>query len=399
MIAVVCSVAVCAALGVGSCSSRRPPDAAMKFATPTPVDLPVSEGSHAAAVASIAYSGSTWFAAGSFRDAADQHHPGLWTSTDADHWTRVTTVPVTYYGQISELYSVAASSRGVVALGAATGGAHGNPRTVSWILEQDGGLHEVVASFELYNGIRQISVRSVADGPHGWVIIGSRVDQNGRIGAASWTSPTGDDFTIHDDDANLSSSKNEQVFGLDVTQIGDEEVAVGDHTAFGATSGETDGIAWTSSDGANWTRWTPAGLQLGGTGVQRAQRIASRGRRTLIAGIQSDGTTTSITTWSTIDGTSWSRSTVDPFGTSEDVLSTATAVAVMSKGFVVAARQGGVLRLAASVDGRTWTEVPVAPGLPTGNRAGLTAQSNGDTLLIGVTSLNGGGLWRTTVEP
>ena len=398
VIAVVCSIVICSSLGVSSCSSIRETDPAAKFAAPIPIDLPVPSGSREAAVASLAYSGSAWFAAGSFRDAADQHHPGLWASTDAVHWTQVMTVPVTYYGQISELYSVAASVRGVVALGAATGGAHGNPRTVSWILRQDGRLHEVVAGFELYNGVRQISVRSVAEGPRGWVIIGSRVDQNGRIGAASWTSPTGDDFTIHDDDATLSSATTEQIFGLDVAPIGDGVVAVGELTTFGATAGETDGIAWTSSDGAKWTRWTPAGLQLGGSGVQRPQRVASRGRRILIAGTQSDGKRTSITAWSTIDGTTWSRTTVEPFGTSDDVLSAATAATVTSNGFVVAARQGGILRLATSVDGRTWTELPVGSGLPTGNRAGLTVQSNGDTLLIGVTSLSGGGLWRTTAS-
>lgn len=76
----------------------------------------------------------------------------------------------------------------------------------------------------------------------------------------------------------------------------------------------------------------------------------------------------------------------------------AIAAAVMSRRFVVAARQGGVVRPATSIDGRTWAELPVASGLPTGNRAGLTVQSNGDTLLIGVTSLNGSGLWRTTAE-
>lgn len=76
----------------------------------------------------------------------------------------------------------------------------------------------------------------------------------------------------------------------------------------------------------------------------------------------------------------------------------AIAAAVMSRRFVVAARHGGVVRPATSIDGRTWAELPVASGLLTGNRAGLTVQSNGDTLLIGVTSLNGSGLWRTTAE-
>ena len=69
---------------------------------------------------------------------------------------------MTGYGEVSDLYSVAATPEGVAAIGMATGGAHGNPRTVSWRLTADNVLREVPAGFELYNGIRQIGVRAVA---------------------------------------------------------------------------------------------------------------------------------------------------------------------------------------------------------------------------------------------
>ena len=116
-------------------------------------------------IASIVHAGATWWAAGSFVDAAGEHRPGLWSSSDAIDWRQIATVAITPYGEISELYSVAATTDGVVALGMATGGAHGNPRTVSWVLADDGRLHEVAAAFELYNGPRQISVRTVVAGP------------------------------------------------------------------------------------------------------------------------------------------------------------------------------------------------------------------------------------------
>jgi hypothetical protein len=388
------AVALCGTFG--ACSSTSKSASATAFGTPEPIELPVPAGDDHPGVASIAWSGKAWFAAGSFHDAEGQHHPGLWTSADSVHWSRIETVPVTYYGKISEIYSVAASARGVVAIGAATGGFHANPRTVSWILRDDGMLHEVPANFELYNGIRQISVRTVADGPAGWVIIGSRVNQNGQIGATSWTSSAGDDFAIHDDDPALSSSNKEQIFGFDVTQAGEQEIAVGEHTAFGATSGETDGIAWSSPDGVAWTPWTPAGLDLGGPGTQRLNRISSSGKRVLIAGTQSDRKRTTLTAWTTIDGKVWHRVTVAPFGTTDDVLSSATATETTPDEFIIAARMGNGLHLAMSPDGIAWTEFAVADDLPTGNRAVLSVASNAGTLLVGATSLEGGGLWRST---
>ena len=99
-------------------------------------------------------------------------------------------------------------------------------------------LHEVAAAFELYNGPRQISVRTIVAGPAGWVIFGSRNNRNNRLGATAWTSSTGDDFTIHDDVPALSSQPGEQILGLDVT---------------------------------------PTGLDLGGPQAQRSQRVSGAG--------------------------------------------------------------------------------------------------------------------------
>jgi hypothetical protein len=381
---------------LAACSSAGP-----RASTLSPADrvvLPAPAGDGRVGIASIVWSGSAWYAAGSFRDADGQHRPGLWTSADAISWTRIETAPITFYGQISELYSVAASPRGLVALGAATGGAHGNPRTVSWVLDVDGTLHEVAAAFELYNGVRQVSVRSVTAGPNGFVILGSRVNRNGNVGAASWTSPDGADFVIHDDDPELSSSDAEQKFGLDIASSGDRVIAVGERTIFSADGGDTDGVAWTSADGVGWTPWAPDGLELGGAFQQRSQRIAIDGARILIAGVTTgtatDPKATAMLAWSTADGRSWKRARIAPFGTSANVLSAATGVALTDTDFIVAGRQGDALMLAASVDGSRWRSVPLPPGLPTGNRATLSVGAHGDTLLVGAQSLDGGGLWR-----
>ena len=178
------AIVVVAAMAVTS--STAPLAATTKPLRWTRIDL----GSNHAAVAAIAHTTDMWWAAGSVIDDTGEHRPSLWQSVDARTWKRVPTEASTGYGTVSILYALAASPRGVVALGSATGGAHGNPRTVSWLLGADGTLREVAAPFELYNGLRQLTVRNIIDTPTAWVIFGSRVVRNGTLGAASWTSAT-----------------------------------------------------------------------------------------------------------------------------------------------------------------------------------------------------------------
>ena len=361
-------------------------------------------------VASIVHrSDGTWWVAGSLLDEFQVRRPALWTSADALTWTAVPIEAQTAYGKISELYALAASTRGVVALGAATGGAHGNPRTASWVLRDDGRLHDVVADFELYNGPRQIAVRSIIDGPTGWVIFGARNNQNNALGATSWTSATGDDFTIHDQDPDLSSSPGESIIGLDVAfdpgldpaMGAGQLIAVGErfHATPGvASSADTDAIAWTSPDGATWQRWTPPGLRLSAPDIQRAQRIAVDGPRVLITGTSDDGVRNRIVVWSTDDRRRWSRSTVTVFGSSSDATTAATAAVSADGHMIIGARINDRLRIATSTNGRRWTNVVLPADLPTGYRARIAAGVGDDVLLVGATSLTGGGLWRAPLH-
>jgi hypothetical protein len=381
----------------------QPVEAARPASRFVAVDLP---GGAQPGVASIVKSSDgTWWAAGSFRDNANEHRPGLWRSTDTRTWTRIETVAVTPYGEVSELYSVAASSNAVAALGAATGGAHGNPRTVSWILRDDGRLHEVLAGFELYNGVRQIAVRTIANGPSGWVIFGARNNQNNALGATSWTSTTGDDFTIHDNDPELSSSPGESIIGLDMaldlTVPGGALIAVGErfHAEPGVpSSADTDAIAWTSPDGVSWQRWTPPGLRLGGRDIQRGQRLAIDGQRVLIAGADDRALRNRIGTWTTDDRKVWTRTVIEPFGSSNDPTTGVTVARATAGRMIVGARVTGRLRAVVSINGRRWNELRLPAELPTGNRAVLAAELDATTILVGATSLQGGGLWRTTID-
>lgn len=84
-----------------------------------------------ARVVGMCFDGTTWWFSGSTRDPSDVQRPAVWTSTDLVTLNPVMMRPVTPYGEISEIYAVAASRAGAVALGMHTGGAHGNPRTAS----------------------------------------------------------------------------------------------------------------------------------------------------------------------------------------------------------------------------------------------------------------------------
>jgi hypothetical protein len=351
-----------------------------------------------------------WLIGGATAPAPPARRPALWASRDLVTFTPVPLTPLPGYGEIAEVFGVAALDEAGVRLGAvaqAFGGAHGNPRTASWV----GGLEslaEVRTDFELYNGPRQIAVRSITTAPSGYVIFGSRVNQNGRLGAAAWTSKDGTAFDLHDNDPALSSGPNEQTQGLAL--IGTQErwtidpagreislVAVGERLwwdpANSADTIDTDGIVWVSTDGTRWQRWSPPGFRLGGKGEQRLQQVYLDAAGLVLAGTETVNGRAAVTVWS-----AKGKRRIAVFGSTDDPLSGVTSLQRVGGTWYVAARVGGVLKLAASRDLTVWTGISLPVGLPWGGRAKLLVIPAGrGPLLIGASGLNGGGLW-TTVQ-
>jgi hypothetical protein len=279
-------------------------------------------------------------------------------------------------------------------VGQAFGGAHGNARTATW----DGsasGLSEVRTNFELYNGPRQISVRAIAANNAGFVIFGSRVNQNGRLGAASWHSNDGVEFTLFDNDAALSSAPNEQLQGADVIVAPDGTyVAAGERLWWDPTNSaetiNTDAMLWRSSDGQSWQRFTPTSFVLGGAGDQRIQKIRYAGAQLGAAGTETVDGRTHLTFW----GPDGKKRRITALGSSTDPLSAVTSLARSNGYWFVGGRLGGQLRLARSTDGKRWVRVNLPRSLPTGGRARLVVIPNtNSTLYVGASGLNGGGLW------
>lgn len=267
-------------LALLACSlAARSADATLPASRFVSVDL--SGGTQAGVASIVKSSDGTWWAAGSFRDDANEHRPGLWRSSDTITWTRIETVAVTPYGEVSELYSV-----------------------------------------------------------------GERFHAEPGV----------------------------------------------------SSSADTDAIAWTSPEGESWKRWTPPGLRLGGRDIQRGQRIAVDGTRVLIAGADDRSLRNRIGTWTTDNRKIWTRTVIAAFGSSDDPTTAVTAARANVGRMIVGARVTGRLRAVVSTNGRRWTELSLPTELPTGNRAILATELDATTILIGATSLDGGGLWRGPVR-
>jgi hypothetical protein len=367
--------------------------------------------------------GSTsWVIGGATAAAPPERQPAVWLTSDLKSFTAVTMKPNEGYGQIAEMFGVASTgmtddngaddNADIAAIGQAFGGAHGNPRTASW----DGNataLSEVRTNFELYNGPRQIAVKAITvlntAATKGYVIFGSRVNQNGRLGAASWFSPDGSDFVLVDNDPQLSSAPNEQVQALDViTGPQGEAIGAGERLwwdpANSADTIDTDAMLWRSDDGKSWQRWNPPGFNLGGPGEQRIQKIAVHNNEVAAAGTETRNGLTKVVFWEP----GGKKTEITALGSSDDPLSTVTTLARVGARWFVGARIGGVLRLAAFTDAsgntenrkntknrkNTWTKVDLPKSLPSGGRARLIVFSDTGSLLVaGAAGLNGGGLW------
>jgi hypothetical protein len=271
---------------------------------------------------------------------------------------------------------------------------------------RDGVLTEVPASFELYNGPRQINVRTIvtnSGSANGFVVFGSRVNRNGASGATSWTSADGGDFTIFDNDPALSSGPNEFNLGLDIANDGRGYLAVGERMRVVPGAVDVDAIAWRSDDGVTWSRWLPTGLNLGGKHDQRAQRVAvhTAAGKIVLAGTETDAKLSKFVVWSRHSANgSWHRQVIPSsvIAASADPLSTVSCLHVAPRLTIVCARSGDKLVAASSNDGRTWQRVVLPAGLPTGQRATLTIAEADGVRLIGATGPTGGGLWTSRLK-
>ncbi|SNT66301.1 hypothetical protein SAMN05421812_13712 [Asanoa hainanensis] len=359
------------------------------------VDLPLPPGPTGRVLARDAVRcGDRWYVGGGVGTPAGDTRPALWSTADATGATSWASVPVDtandYYAIRSVLYALGCRDGRIAAIGAKSGGAHGNPRVRTFYSRADGALVAVPSrDFELYGGAKQVSVNRIASGPAGWLIAGNRAG-----GATVWTSPDATAFTIHEDLPALANSPDLTTFASDLTRLPAGWLVVGGGRPAGRI--DRDPYVWTSADANVWNR-----VPLPGTpDDETAQRLARTPDGLIALGTAG----TAFAAWpGDAAGTAGGWSGATRFGaTGTGAVAAVDGVAVLetaSRLVVSTVGADGHRLWTADLGGKGWqsmtTPVQVGPG---GNTA-VTVGGAGDTMLLLTDDGTVGGLWASQFPP
>ena len=249
--AVLVFVTLVATAGLAGCTNPAVPDRGpapkwVEHALPAPAGLPGRT-----VVRDAVACGDGWWVVGAvFLDEPSETRdtrPAAWFSTDRTTWVAVDVATRTYWGRRAIINSVACSDGRIAAVGARSGGAHGNPRVTTFRVDEQGVLVDVPAVFTQYGGVSATNVGPVAGGPSGWLIAGNRLS-----GPGVWFTDDPRGFTRVEGEPGLTDDGDLGSLAQGAGWAGDEWVLVG----AGASAGEAldqDPLAWTSPDGLTWT--------------------------------------------------------------------------------------------------------------------------------------------------
>ncbi|MDG4799705.1 hypothetical protein [Micromonospora sp. WMMD980] len=366
VVAVVAGVAVLLA----ACRSAPEEPAAPAPVRPAwrPVVLPLPPGpAGRPLLRDAAHCAGRWYAVGGLVDPAGETRPAAWSSVDGTTWTALPVRAQTFYGRQHVLYAVACRDDGMAALGAKTGGVHGNPRTGSWVWRAGGPVREVPAAFELFGGPRAVSASRLAAGPGGWLIAGARTD-----GAAVWTSPDAGGFVVREGMPELAGDGRGRTAAYDAVAVGPGWLVVGSLLPVGGTA--LTPLAWSSADGRSWRR---AALPADGGGA--AERVVLRDGAATTVGPVRDG----FAVWRSPAGGSdgWRR--VGGFGAAGPGVSSVTGLVAAGGRLVAVTGDGADRRLWISGDGGvSWRPVIVPAPVPARGDAALAVAADATGMLM-----------------
>jgi hypothetical protein len=354
-------LALCA-LTIASCSSAPPPPAP---ATPRAlawreVTLPAA----GATVQDVAFCEDHWLAVGGLPTV-----PAAWRSTDGTTWSAVRLAPVSFYGKQSTIFTVVCRGADAVAVGAASGGAHGNPRTSTWRSRADGSWLEYEPAFTQFGGQDSVGVGAAAvslGSPAAWAIVGNWLGPDGSPGPALWHSTDGATFE------RALVAPGSAARGTDVVPLpGGGWLVAGE--AYGTA---LTGASWTSRDGASWTPVPVDGpLAL----------VTSYGSGTL--GVGQAGAW-----W--YDGTTWRKR--GGFGDSAGWRFLALTAGGDGGLGVVTAAAGRTCRMWTTSDGgASWHEVTMPVSVPVTAETVAAVAVDGDTVLLATDDGSRARLWLT----
>ncbi len=313
-----------------------------------------------------------WYAVGAVAGSDGVGRPATWESADGREWTSLTTVPATYYGTRHLLYAAACVGDRLGVLGAAPGGAHGNPRTGTWYLRGHA-LVEVPAPFEQYGGPRAAGVTRIGAGPAGFVIAGNRLDPGAGLGAAVWTSADGVTYRLVEDDPALVSTAALTTAAHDAVTGPGWWLAVGDRAPTRRGRTDRDPAAWTSRDGLHWSVLdVPATTE-----DETLDRVAPYGDGVLAVGTAGSA----FAAWRGGPAGGWRRT--GRFGsTAGDAVPRVCALAADGDRIFATVATGPGIGLWQTTDGVRWERVPVPVAEPARpDRTLLVAATAGGTMI------------------
>jgi hypothetical protein len=383
------------ALALAGCTATKPSMPVIEHLPWRTVVLPKSPSGRDVVRAVTACNGH-WYIAGGILHPDGTTAPALWTSQDGANFAAMRIVTISFYGPLDALSTVTCHGGDVVAIGASSGGAHGNLRTSTWLSTAGGPLTEMPSGFELFGGGNEIGVGTVTAGPPGFLIVGARVDRSGGVGAAVWTSPDGTAFTLHDGDPALESDARGATEVYAAAPVAGGFVAVGAITPPHSPLAARDPIAWTSPDGSAWQRHALPHTTVDDSLLDVAQLAGN------VLAIGTDGT--QFTVW-TADPTAagWhvtarfgalARTTTIPLASSLVVTGSDTAYTVVSTSASYELWHGGI--------GGTWQQVALpetvsAAPVRSGPRV-VAAAANGTELMVAADDGTAAHLWFASVS-
>jgi hypothetical protein len=301
-----------------------------------------------------------WYAVGAVLGPGDEataaSRPAAWASDDGRTWRAMTMQASSFYGKLQTLYTAACKDGKVAALGAKSGGAHGNPRISSFYQQGDNLVEVTNAAFTLYGGSEAVNVGRLSAGPKGFIIAGNRV-----TGAAAWLSTDATVFRIVENAPGLASDPKLDTQAQDGYVGPDGYVMVGGGLPKGQI--DHDPFAWTSPDGDHWTRVT---LPRDNT-YEDLQRVDKAGDWLVAVGLRGD----TFGAWFSTTGAKWLVG--GRFGSDLSPLADVRSMAVAGTSVFVSAQDGTKYGLYTSGDsGQNWHPVSLPPGNhPAGSEKGL----------------------------
>ena len=311
--------------------------------------------------------------------------PALWSSPDGSAWTSVPVEAHTYWGRRAILNSAACSRDRLVAVGARSGGAHGNPRVTTFSMDEAGRLIDVRAVFTQFGGVTATNVGPISGGPDGWLIVGNRLS-----GPGAWVTDDPQSFTRVEGAPGLTDDGDLESIAQSAAWDGEAWVMVGE----GAVTGELldpDPIAWTSLDGLVWARdYMPKTDEP--EGVSRVVHMDGAGLVAL--GTQGE----SFAAWIRVDDEWKFAATFGDIAKDWVGAPYAASLVATADGLVATISNGKSYELWSSGDGERWAKVdtPVAP-VVAGDHA-LAVGASDDEVLLVADDGSGGRIWSAAMN-